>query len=72
MNELIYDRWHFPRVELAASYPELLVKGTGDPIALQCLQAATDAGFGGDVSSIDARPAYAQSLRQRSRRANLR
>jgi diguanylate cyclase (GGDEF)-like protein len=59
MNELIYDQWHFPRPALAKSYLEMLTKGAGDPIALQCprrwgkttfllnemQEAATDAGF---------------------------
>jgi diguanylate cyclase (GGDEF)-like protein len=59
MNELIYDRWHFPRETLAKSYLEHLLKGSGAPIALQCprrwgkttfllqemSQAAVDAGF---------------------------
>jgi hypothetical protein len=59
MNELIYDQWHFPRPALPKSYLEMLTKGAGDPIALQCprrwgkttfllnemSEAATDAGF---------------------------
>jgi diguanylate cyclase (GGDEF)-like protein len=59
MNELIYNQWHFPRPALAKSYLEMLTKGAGDPIALQCPRrwgkttfllnemsaAATDAGF---------------------------
>ncbi len=59
MNELIYNQWHFPRPELAKSYLEMLTKGAGDPIALQCPRrwgkttfllnemsaAANDAGF---------------------------
>jgi diguanylate cyclase (GGDEF)-like protein len=59
MNELIYDQWHFPRPKLARSYLDMLTKGAGDPIALQCprrwgkttfllnemSEAATDAGF---------------------------
>jgi diguanylate cyclase (GGDEF)-like protein len=59
MNELIYNQWHFPRPALAKSYLEMLTKGAGDPIALQCprrwgkttfllnemSEAATDAGF---------------------------
>ena len=59
MNELIYDQWHFPRPALAKSYLDLLTKGAGDPIALQCPRrwgkttfllnemsaAAIDAGF---------------------------
>ena len=36
MNELIYDQWHFPRPQLAQSYLDMLTKGAGDPIALQC------------------------------------
>lgn len=36
MNELIYDQWHFPRPQLAQSYFDMLTKGAGDPIALQC------------------------------------
>jgi diguanylate cyclase (GGDEF)-like protein len=59
MNELIYDQWHFPRPQLAQSYLDMLTKGAGDPIALQCprrwgkttfllnemLETATDRGF---------------------------
>jgi hypothetical protein len=59
MNELIYNQWHFSRPALAKSYLEMLTKGAGDPIALQCprrwgkttfllnemSEAATDAGF---------------------------
>jgi diguanylate cyclase (GGDEF)-like protein len=59
MNEIIYNQWHFPRIELAESYLNLLTKGSGDPIALQCprrwgkttfllnemKQTAADAGF---------------------------
>jgi uncharacterized protein len=59
MNELIYNQWHFPRTQLAKSYLEILTKGPGDPIALQCprrwgkttflltemSQVAVDAGF---------------------------
>jgi diguanylate cyclase (GGDEF)-like protein len=36
MNELIYDQWHFARPQLAQSYLDMLTKGAGDPIALQC------------------------------------
>jgi len=32
MNELIYNQWHFPRIELAESYLNILMKGPGDPI----------------------------------------
>jgi hypothetical protein len=35
MNHLIYEQWHFPRPQLVASYLGLLLKGPGDPIALQ-------------------------------------
>lgn len=59
MNELIYDQWHFPRPQLARSYLDMLTKGAGDPIALQCprrwgkttfllnemSEVATDSGF---------------------------
>ncbi|HEY2463105.1 MAG TPA: GGDEF domain-containing protein [Steroidobacteraceae bacterium] len=59
MNELIYNEWHFSRPELATEYLKALMKGSGDPIALQCSRrlgkttfllnemtsAATDAGL---------------------------
>jgi diguanylate cyclase (GGDEF)-like protein len=59
MNELIYNQWHFARPDLAATYLNVLTKGAGDPIALQCprrwgkttfllnemSEAAVDAGF---------------------------
>jgi hypothetical protein len=35
MNQLIYAQWHFSRPALTASYLQLLLEGTGDPIALQ-------------------------------------
>lgn len=35
MNDLIYEKWHFPRPKLAQSYLTLLRDGSGDPICLQ-------------------------------------
>jgi hypothetical protein len=35
MNQLIYDQWHFSRPALTTHYLQLLLEGTGDPLALQ-------------------------------------